>query len=237
MNSADPAAAWSSCAGTTLSSRLGWESAGSPLPARTTAADIGSSSAPAAVSGLPSLPSAFRPSSLAHVPLRVHSHYSFLDSTLSPAAIVELAKHHGLPAVALTDTGNLHGAVEFVQAAKQAGIKPILGAELRVGGKPLLLYVESARGYHNLCRLLSQEGRRGNAAMTKAASPPASALPLPRAFLLQNASLAGGVDRRQPGHPAGRDVSPPILRPRHRATNARRISGRRLSPHPLRHSR
>ena len=64
------------------------------------------------------------------------------------------------PAVALTDTGNLHGAVEFVQAAKQHGIKPILGTELRVGDKPLLLYVESARGYHNLCRLLSRHAER-----------------------------------------------------------------------------
>ena len=45
-----------------------------------------------------------------YVPLRVHSHYSFLDSTLSPTAIVELAKRHGLSSVALTDTGNLHGA-------------------------------------------------------------------------------------------------------------------------------
>ncbi|MBI3853305.1 MAG: DNA polymerase III subunit alpha [Verrucomicrobia bacterium] len=91
-----------------------------------------------------------------YVPLRAHSHYSFLDSTLSPAAIVQLAKQHGLPAVALTDTGNLHGAVEFVEAAKKAGVKPILGTELRVGDKPLLLYVESPRGYHNLCRLLSR---------------------------------------------------------------------------------
>ena len=56
-----------------------------------------------------------------YVPLRVHSHYSFLDSTLSPTAIVELAKSHGLWAVALTDTGNLHGAVEFAQAAKERG--------------------------------------------------------------------------------------------------------------------
>ena len=79
----------------------------------------------------------------------MHSHYSFLDSTLSPAAIVQLAKQHGLSAIALTDTGNLHGAVEFVQAAQRAGIKPILGTELRVGDNPLLLYVESARGYHN----------------------------------------------------------------------------------------
>jgi len=91
-----------------------------------------------------------------YVPLRAHSHYSFLDSTLSPTAIVELARRNGLSSVALTDTGNLHGAVEFMQAAKQHGVKPILGTQLCVGDKPLLLYVESARGYHNLCRLLSR---------------------------------------------------------------------------------
>src|ERR1039458_3041746 len=61
-----------------------------------------------------------------------------------------------MPAVALTDTGNLHGAVEFVQAAQQAGIKPIVGVELSVAANPLLLYVASARGYANLCRLLSR---------------------------------------------------------------------------------
>ena len=43
------------------------------------------------------------------------------------------AKQHGLPAIALTDIGNLHGAVEFAQAAKRAGIKPIFGAELQRG--------------------------------------------------------------------------------------------------------
>ena len=91
-----------------------------------------------------------------YVALRTHSHYSFLDSTLSPQAIVSLAKQHGTPAVALTDTGNLHGAVEFVQAAHQAGIKPIVGVELSVAENPLLLYVESAPGYANLCRLLSR---------------------------------------------------------------------------------
>ncbi len=95
-----------------------------------------------------------------YVPLRAHSHYSFLDSTLSPAAIVGLAKQHGMSAVALTDTGNLHGAAEFAKAAQAAGIKPILGAELCVGEQPLLLYVESPRGYHNLCRLLSRHAER-----------------------------------------------------------------------------
>src|ERR1035437_9458075 len=95
------------------------------------------------------------------VPLRVRSYYTFLDSTLSPAAIVHCAKQHGLPAIALTDIGNLHGAVEFAQTAKHAGIKPIFGTELRVNDHPLLLYVESARGYHNLNRLLSQKAEAG----------------------------------------------------------------------------
>ena len=95
-----------------------------------------------------------------YLPLRAHSYYSFLDSTLSPAAIVGLARQHDLSAVALTDTGNLHGAAVFVQAAQAAGIKPVLGTELRVGDKTLLLYIESARGYHNLCRLLSRHAER-----------------------------------------------------------------------------
>ena len=68
-----------------------------------------------------------RPRATKYVPLRCHSFYSFLDSTLSPSAIVRLAKEHDLSAVALTDTGNLHGVVEFVQAAQTAGIKPIVG--------------------------------------------------------------------------------------------------------------
>ena len=95
------------------------------------------------------------PKTTTYIPLRVRSHYTFLDSTLSPAAIVNLARQNGIASVALTDLGNLHGAVEFVQEAKRAGIKPIFGTELNVNGQPLLVFVESARGYHNLNRLLS----------------------------------------------------------------------------------
>ena len=91
-----------------------------------------------------------------YVPLGVHSYYSFLQSTLSPREIVKLAERFELPAVALTDNANLHGAVEFYQEAKKAGIKPIIGAEIFVNGKPLWLYVENAIGYENLCRLLSE---------------------------------------------------------------------------------
>lgn len=45
----------------------------------------------------------------------------------------------------MTDTGNLHGAVEFVKAAQSAGVKPIVAAELQLDGKPLLLYVINTR--------------------------------------------------------------------------------------------
>jgi DNA-directed DNA polymerase III PolC len=91
------------------------------------------------------------------VPLNVHSYYSFLDSTLSIPAIIELAKRHELPAVALTDKNSLHGAVEFSELAARAGIKPILGTEIEWKGQRLCLYVENQTGYHNLCRILSQE--------------------------------------------------------------------------------
>ena len=47
------------------------------------------------------------------------------------------------------------GAVEFTQAAKQAGLKPILGATVLVEGQPARLYVQTTTGYHNLCRLLT----------------------------------------------------------------------------------
>src|SRR5262249_53932435 len=100
--------------------------------------------------------------------------YSFLNSSLSPEAIVALAKRHGLPAIAMTDAGNLHGAVEFAQAAKAAGIKPIFGAEIQVDGKPLWLYVQNAQGYANLCRILSRLDRRANDSSVRTADDPAS---------------------------------------------------------------
>ncbi|MCI0747264.1 MAG: DNA polymerase III subunit alpha [Verrucomicrobia subdivision 3 bacterium] len=116
-----------------------------------------------------------------YVPLRCHSHYSFLDSTLSPTAIVQLAKQHGLPAVALTDTGNLHGVVEFVQAAQSAGVKLIIGAELGVGEHPLLLYALNGTGYFNLCRVLSRHGE--GAAEEESSVATKQRQPLKRSFL------------------------------------------------------
>jgi len=89
------------------------------------------------------------------LPLVVRSHYSFLNSTLSPETIVAWARKRGLSAVAICDHWNLHGAVEFSFAARAAGLKPVLGVEMVVDGQPLWLYVEDAAGYANLCRMIS----------------------------------------------------------------------------------
>jgi hypothetical protein len=103
------------------------------------------------------------------VPLNVRSYYSFLDSTLSPEAIVQLAEKHSLPAIAIADTGSLHGAAEFARLAAEAGIKPLIGAELSCGRRRLLCYVQNATGYHNLCRILTRDTGDGVAADSIAA--------------------------------------------------------------------
>ena len=63
------------------------------------------------------------------VHLHTHSHYSFLQALPKADELVEAAKKAGMPAVALTDAGNLHGAIDFYKSAMKAGIKPILGVD------------------------------------------------------------------------------------------------------------
>jgi DNA polymerase-3 subunit alpha len=99
--------------------------------------------------------------------LHVHSQYSILESSLSISAIVSSAKEHGASAVALTDHGNMFGAIEFYKAAKEAKITPIVGCELYVtsgsrkekkkGTDPyhVVLLAKDVKGYKNLCVLSS----------------------------------------------------------------------------------
>ena len=63
------------------------------------------------------------------VHLHTHSHYSLLDGLTKIDDLVNRAKELGMPALALTDHGNLYGAIEFYKKAGKAGIKPILGIE------------------------------------------------------------------------------------------------------------
>ncbi|HKP55873.1 MAG TPA: DNA polymerase III subunit alpha, partial [Polyangiales bacterium] len=99
----------------------------------------------------------------AFVHLHVHSQYSMLDSALRLKALVKTAKGFGMPAVALTDHGNMFGAVQMVSECKKQDVKPILGCEVnlcadrRTGrdAQHLVLLCSSQEGYSNLIKLTS----------------------------------------------------------------------------------
>ena len=103
-----------------------------------------------------------QPDRAGYAELHAHSSHSLLDGVSSPEALVARAAALGLTALALTDHDNLYGAVRFLAAAREAGIKPILGSEMTLeadsrfeGGVHLTLLVETAEGYRNLCRLIT----------------------------------------------------------------------------------
>ena len=88
--------------------------------------------------------------------LNNRSCYSFMDSLLTPEKIVKLAADAGCETVGICDP-NLHAAVPFYQAAKAAGLRPIIGAELTVAGRKISAYTQNQTGYANLCYLLSEK--------------------------------------------------------------------------------
>ncbi len=112
------------------------------------------------------------------VHLHVHSQYSLLEATCKTKDLAKKAAALGMPAVALTDYGNMFGAIEFYFACKDAGVKPILGLEVFIAPKSrlikgedkeaasqptrrLVLLAQNYEGYRTLCRLSSigyQEG-------------------------------------------------------------------------------
>src|SRR5881392_3375426 len=93
---------------------------------------------------------------MTYVELHSHSAYSFLDGASQPEELAALAAELGYEALALTDHDGVYGSLEFAHAAKHLGVRPITGAEVTLeGGAHVTLLVESARGYANLCRLLT----------------------------------------------------------------------------------
>ncbi len=90
------------------------------------------------------------------VHLHVHSDYSPMRGVSPLEELCTLAQQHGSPAMAVTDTNGLYGAIRFVECAKQQGLRPILGAELTTGNHRAVLLVKTPDGYANLCRLLSE---------------------------------------------------------------------------------
>ena len=90
-----------------------------------------------------------------YVELHCHSNFSFLDGGSHPAELAMRAAELEMPALAITDTGGVYGAVRFLQACRKVGVKPLIGAALEVDGAELLLIARNLRGYSNLCRLLT----------------------------------------------------------------------------------
>ncbi len=109
------------------------------------------------------------------VHLHTHSHYSLLDGLSKIDGLVKRAKELGMDALALTDHGNMYGAVELYEKAKRAGIKPILGAEVymakgsrasrdaRIDGTRyhLTLLAKDKEGYRNLVELITKAHLEG----------------------------------------------------------------------------
>jgi len=105
------------------------------------------------------------------VHLHVHSEYSLLDGLGRIAPMAKRTAELGQPALALTDHGAMHGAIEFARACKKEGVKPILGVEAYITqhGRPmtgrdseldksrhhLLLLAENLTGYRNLLQICS----------------------------------------------------------------------------------
>ncbi|KPK16647.1 MAG: DNA polymerase III subunit alpha [Myxococcales bacterium SG8_38] len=109
------------------------------------------------------------------VHLHVHSEFSMLDGAIRIPELVAHADEMGMPAVALTDNGNMFGAVQLVHACKGTGVKPILGCEVNFTAgdrrdpqnrelSHLLLLASSQEGYHNLVHLVSSGWVDGMAA-------------------------------------------------------------------------
>lgn len=104
--------------------------------------------------------------------LHLHTDFSLLDGAISIDKLIDFGKQHHFKALALTDHGNIFGAVKFFEKCKKAGIKPILGIEayftedvsIKQADKKyyhLILLVENAIGYKNLCKLISFSYQKG----------------------------------------------------------------------------
>ena len=105
------------------------------------------------------------------VHLHVHTQYSLLDGAIRVGDLVERAQEYRMPAMAITDHGNMFGALEFYSKAHAAGVKPIIGCEVYVApgsrheksgaassgdaSGHLVLLCKNRIGYRNLCRMVS----------------------------------------------------------------------------------
>jgi error-prone DNA polymerase len=94
---------------------------------------------------------------MSFVHLHCHSNYSFQDGVASPADLCRRAAEMGMGALAVTDHNGVYGAVKFHLAARDAGIRPIIGVGFtQPAGHKLVLLARNREGYANLCRLATR---------------------------------------------------------------------------------
>ena len=97
-----------------------------------------------------------------YVELHTRSAFSFLRGASSPGGLAQRGAELKMPALALCDRDGFYGAPRFFAAAREHGIRPIIGAELTLDdGAVLPLLVETRTGYQNLCRLITRAKLRG----------------------------------------------------------------------------
>ncbi|MGM0664359.1 MAG: DNA polymerase III subunit alpha [Thermodesulfobacteriota bacterium] len=89
------------------------------------------------------------------VHLNVHSHYSRGWGIPGVEDLCRAARVRGMDTLALTDTNGLYGLVPFLDAARESGVRPVVGSELVAGPHRAVLLVRDDNGYANLCRLIS----------------------------------------------------------------------------------
>jgi error-prone DNA polymerase len=120
---------------------------------------------------------------MAYVELHCHSAFSFLDGASLPDELVPAALELGYRALALTDHNSVSGSMEFAVSARALGLRPIHGAEIDLDdGRHLTLLVEDARGWSNLCRILTRAH-----AHTRAKPGPPSQAHVPLSTVLEHA--------------------------------------------------
>ena len=94
---------------------------------------------------------------MSYIELHACSAFSFLRGGSSPEQLAEVAAELEMPAIALLDRNGVYGAQRFSVAAREHGVRPIIGAELSMeDGSILPVLVENRTGYKNLCELLTQ---------------------------------------------------------------------------------
>ena len=94
---------------------------------------------------------------MAYVELHACSAFSFLRGGSFPEQIAEVAADRGMPAAALLDRNGVYGSQRFSVAAREKGVRPIVGSELTMeDGSVLPVLVKTRTGYANLCSLLTQ---------------------------------------------------------------------------------